>query len=85
MKQAKQASCLALKSTGLWTTFYTMTMWDSMQQMKKFAQSGSHLAAVKISSRLASEIKILTLEQTVLLTWKEAKEKVNKQGKVLLY
>ena len=85
MKQAKDSSCLSVKSTGFWTTYYTMTLWESPKAMKDFARSGTHLEAMKKSSTLAKEVWTLTIETSSVLSWKEAKEKLKISGKILKY
>ncbi len=85
MKQAKNASCISLKSTGFWTTFYTMTLWESPEAMKNFARSGPHLEAMKISAAIAKEIRTLSIGSNSLLSWKEAKEKLQSSGKILKF
>ena len=85
MKQAKSNACLSIKSTGFWTTFYTMTLWESTEVMKTFARSGSHLEAMKSSSKLAEEIRTLTLDSSTMMKWKEAKEKLRSSGKIIKY
>jgi hypothetical protein len=85
MKQANNASCVSLKSTGFWTTFYTMTLWKSMEDMKNFARTGAHLDAMKVSGKIAKEIRTLTIERSTLLSWKEAKQKVKSEGKMMQY
>ena len=85
MQQAKNASCVSLKSTGFWTTFYTMTLWESLEDMKIFARKGAHLDAMKVSGKIAKEIRTLTMESPILLSWKEAKQKVKSEGKIMQY
>ncbi len=78
----KDKNCLAQKNTGFWTTHYTMTLWNSEAAMKAFARSGAHLEAMKQSGKLAKEIRILTIPAAKLPSWKEAKLRVYKEGKV---
>ena len=85
IKQARNASCVSLKSTGFWTTFYTMTIWKSLEDMKNFARKGAHLDAMKMSGKIAKEIRILNIEGSTLLSWKEAKQKVRSGGKIVQY
>lgn len=84
-KQAKNASCISIKSTGFWTSFYTMTLWESTEAMKNFARSGLHLEAMKLSSTIAREVRTLSIESNSLLSWNEAKEKLRSSGKILKY
>jgi hypothetical protein len=85
MKQAKASNCLQLKSTGLWTTYYTLTQWKTVEEMKSFARSGNHLMAMKQSASIAKEIRTLTFESIKTMRWKEVKIKVKEEGKLVIY
>ena len=85
MQQARNSSCVSLKSTGLWTTFYTMTLWESVEDMKSFARKDAHLEAMKISRKIAKEIRTLTIERSTLLSWEEAKQKIKSDGRIIQY
>lgn len=74
MKQLKATSCDTYKNTGFWKKHYTMTLWENEQEMKEFARSGAHLEAMKASSKIAKEIKVVTIDGKELISWKEAKE-----------
>ncbi len=85
MRQLKDTTCQSYKAQGFWTKHYTMTLWDSMDELKSFAKSGAHLEAMKKSAAISKEIRTLTLEASALPTWKEAKEMLFKDGKVLKF
>jgi hypothetical protein len=85
MKQLKTAKNTGYKSTGLWTTHYTMTSWDNAADMHAFARSGAHLEAMKKSADLAKELRTLTYEASAMPDWKEAKSKIMQEGKVLRF
>jgi hypothetical protein len=85
IKQLKEVKCLANKNTGIWTTHYTMTLWESAEQMHGFAHSGAHLEAMKKSGKLAKEIRTLTYEATELPDWKTAKARIMTEGKVMRF
>ena len=82
-KQANSEHCLLVKSSGLWTTFYTLTQWQSMEDLKRFMRKGNHLRAMKISSLIAMEIRTHSFETTTVINWREAKRLVNEKGKVI--
>ncbi len=75
--------CLAKKNTGFWKMHYTLTAWESVEAIKTFARSDAHLAAMKLSAKLATEIRILTTEMAEIPDWKTAKKLVAEQGRVL--
>lgn len=85
VEQLKITSCIAHKATGFWTKHYTMTLWDSKESLTAFARSGAHLTAMKLSASLAKEIYTLTIETDSLPNWKEAKERLLKEGKLLKF
>lgn len=84
LRQLKTTNCVAFKKRGFWTTHYTMTLWQNQEDMKAFARSGAHLAAMKTSNTIAKEIKTTTIEAEALPTWAEAK-KLLETGKVFVY
>jgi hypothetical protein len=84
IKQLKGTGYVEFKKQGFWTKHYTMTLWRSEEELKKFATSGAHLQAMKESYKIAKEIRTITIDAEVLPKWKDAKELL-KQGKVLQF
>jgi len=84
MKQLRTTNCKEFKKQGFWTTHYTMTLWNSEEELKQFAHSGAHLEAMKASGKIAKEIRTLTVEVEALPSWKEAKEML-KEAKVITF
>ena len=85
VKQIQKAEgCKVYKSTGFWTKHFTMSFWESEEHMKAFAYSGNHQKAMKISGKIAKEIRTYTYQTETLPDWKKAKELVM-SGKVLSY
>lgn len=82
-RQLKSTKCVAFKSRGFWTLHYTMSLWETQEEMKEFAKSGKHLDAMKKSATIAKEIRTLTIEAPVLPKWKDAKQRLLKEGKIL--
>ncbi len=74
IKQLKSANSKAFKKKGVWTKHYTMTLWESEEDMVAFARSGAHLNAMKESAKLAKEIRTVTIDAEQLPTWKVAHE-----------
>ena len=73
IKQLKTTQCKAFKKKGVWTTHYTMTLWNSEEELKQFAHSGAHLEAMKISKKIAKEIRTISIDADQLPSWNEAK------------
>ena len=81
-KQLQNTKNLEFKKTGFWMKHYTMTLWPGEKELKDFAKSGAHLEAMRISRKIAREIRTLTIDAEKLPDWKTAK-KMLKNGKVL--
>ena len=74
IRQLRATNCKEFKKRGLWTTHYTMTLWNNEEELKQFASSGAHLEAMKASKRIAKEIRTVTIDADHLPNWKEAKK-----------
>lgn len=81
MKQLKTTNYLGFKKRGVWKTHYTMTLWETEEDMKDFYLSGAHLDAMKNSKLIAKEIRTITIEADKLPSWKKAKQLLT-NGKV---
>ena len=84
VRQLKTTDCKKFKKQGLWTKHYTMSLWNSEEEMKAFAYSGAHMEIMKTSKEIAKEIRSVTIEATELPNWKEAK-RLLEGGKVIKY
>ena len=84
IKQLKASTYKDFKKQGMWTKHYTMTLWNNENELKEFATSGAHLEAMKISKKIAKEIRTITIDADNLPNWKEAKKLLEK-GKVITY
>jgi hypothetical protein len=85
IKQLKSTNYLDFKRKGFWTKHYTMTLWENVEDLRHFANSGAHLEAMKQSSRIAKEIRTLTMDAEKLPSWKEAKKLLEENAKVYRY
>jgi len=82
MKQLKSADYIDFKKKGIWTKHYTMTLWRSEDEMKKFATSGAHNTAMRNSRSIAKEIRTITIDANELPSWSTAKQLLV-EGKVI--
>jgi hypothetical protein len=73
VKQLKSTDHIGYKATGFWKDHYTMTLWKSEDDLKVFAKSGAHLAAMQKSGEMAEMIKTLTIDSDHLIDWPTAK------------
>ena len=85
LQQLQKTNCVKKKTTGFWTTHYTMTLWRSEEELKAFSKSGRHLEAMKTGNQIAKEIRILTIDATELPDWNQAKIMLKEKGRVLNY
>lgn len=64
---------------------YTMSLWNSEDDLQSFARSGEHLEAMKQSKSMAKEIRTFTYESDSLPDWKDGKALLHENGKVLTF
>ena len=84
VRQTKQQKgFIAMKHTGFGYLHFTLSAWESEEDIKNFARSGAHLAAMKLSRSLSSEIRIYTFQSEEIPNWKDAKQLLLEKGKVL--
>lgn len=84
VRQLKTTDCADFKKRGFWTKHFTMTLWNSEDEMKAFARSGAHAQAMKESAEIAKEIGSITIDTNTLPSWKEAQE-ILKNAKVIRF
>ena len=85
LRQLKKTNYAGFKKRGIWTTHYTMTLWNSEEDLKAFAASGAHLTSMQQGARIAKEIRTATIEADELPDWKTAKRILQEKGKSLKY
>jgi len=78
IKQLKaDPNCQGHRQKGIWTHHYTMSKWNSEEDMLQFARSGAHLEAMKISRNIAAELKFKRLDVSDFPSWEEAKKRIH--------
>ncbi|MRG87183.1 DUF3291 domain-containing protein [Salinibacillus xinjiangensis] len=60
-------------------TFWTLTVWESKDDMKKYRNNGNHLKAMKISRNIADELQYINWEGDQNPSWKECMERLHKK------
>lgn len=85
MKQLKASKHRGYKNTGLWTTHYTMTLWNNAEDMQAFVRSGAHLEAMKQTASLAKELRTLTVQADAMPGWKTARAMIARDGEVMQF
>ena len=85
LKQLSSTRVRQQRTTGFWTRHYTMTLWESEDELKRFAREGAHKTAMKKSRFLAKEIRVLTIDADQLPDWKTAKTMLLEKGEIYRY
>jgi hypothetical protein len=86
LKQSKkQKGFVKMKSRGFAYDHYTVSLWETEEDLKAFARSGAHLDAMKKSSAISTEIRTLTYAADHLPSWSDAKIALKEKGKVLRF
>lgn len=84
VKQTKnEKGFIKLKNTGFGYYHYTLSVWESETDLKRFARTGAHSEAMKQSKHLATEIRTYTYSSDVLPDWKQVKALLSEKVKVL--
>jgi hypothetical protein len=85
-QQAKaEKGFIAIKNTGFGLLHYTLTHWQTEEDLKRFAHNGQHQLAMKESAKLATEIRTYTYASEALPDWATAKKLLNEKGKLLTF
>ena len=85
-QQAKaEKGFIAMKNTGFGLMHYTLSHWQSAEDLKRFAHSGQHMEAMKSSAKLATEIRTYTYESAIMPDWATAKTLLTQKGKLLQF
>ncbi|PCE64006.1 DUF3291 domain-containing protein [Sediminicola luteus] len=84
VRQLKKGPCKKYKSTGFGLHHYTMSLWESEEDLKEFATSGAHKKAMQKSAKIAKEIHVLSTPHSLdkLPTWTEAKTALKNDGRI---
>ncbi len=78
-----QKGFIKLKNTGFGYVHFTMSAWESEEDVKVFYREGAHLAAMKRASIIATETRTFIYQAEKLPKWREAKQLLVEKGKVL--
>lgn len=81
--QAKQSKgFVKMKNTGFGYEHFTMSVWENAEDRKAFYLAGAHKEAMKVSAKLAAELRFYTYEADVLPRWKAAKALLHEKGRL---
>ena len=77
MKQAGKAKRLLHKDSYaelLKLTFWTLSAWESEQDMRNYLRKGAHREAMKKAGDIAIELDSINFTSETIPTWKEARQ-----------
>jgi hypothetical protein len=76
INELKKSGCKDYKVTGNWNLkiWYTMTLWESENEINAFYRNGIHLEAMKQSKKFSSKIQFKRMNQVDLISWKNGKK-----------
>lgn len=72
--------CLSYSSSGLWLNHYTLTVWRSEEDMKRFIHTKEHKEALANTRRMASSVKFYKAVMDRKPSWREAKKLIHEKG-----
>jgi hypothetical protein len=74
IEDLKQSKCKNYKVRGSWNLkiWYTMTLWENENEIYEFYLNGVHLEAMKQSKSFSSKIQSKRIEQSDLISWRDA-------------
>jgi hypothetical protein len=81
----QQKGFIKLKNTGFGYLHFTMSAWESEEDVKRFYREGAHLEAMKQASMIATETRTFTYQTENFPKWKEAKQLLTEKGKALKF
>lgn len=81
----KEKGFIAMKNTGFGYMHYTLSHWQTQDDLKRFAHSGAHLTAMKEGGKIATEIKTHTYSADRLPDWRSAKKLLLEKGKPVTF
>lgn len=85
MQTKSEKGFIKMKNTGFGYMHYTLSAWESVEDIKRFARQGAHKEAMKLSRSLSTEIRIYTYQADNMPGWNEAKEQLMANGKIYKY
>ncbi len=85
LKQMKNHSVKGFKKGGFWKEHFTMSLWESEEDLKAFYTSGAHLNAVKKTNKMADEVYTLIMDGSEFPNWNEAKRLLKEKGRLKKY
>ncbi len=81
--QAKsEKGFIKMKNTGFGYDHYTLSVWESEEDINRFVRSGMHLEAMRKTGSIASEVRTYTFRTSALPEWNEVKKLLKDKGRI---
>ena len=81
----REKGFIQMKNTGWGYLHFTISAWETLEDLKRFSKQGAHLEAMKKSRTIATEVGTHTYASDVMPDWKTAKELVLTQAKIVSF
>jgi hypothetical protein len=82
--QAKgEKGFVKMRNTGFGKLHFTLSQWQTEEDLKRFARSGEHQKAMRESSKLATSITTYSYSSASFPNWTEARKILAEKGKAL--
>ena len=75
---------LGMKSRGFGKLHFTLSAWETAEDMERFVRSGAHQEAMKHTKELASELRFYNYDAAEMPGWEEAKKLLAEKGRVII-
>lgn len=83
VKQCKtEKGFLGMKNRGFGKLHYTLSAWESAEDMERFVHRDAHLEAMKHTRELASELRFYNYDAASMPSWDEAKRLLAENGRI---
>lgn len=82
---ASENGFIKMKNTGFGYEHFTLSAWQNEADLKRFARSGEHSAAMKRTRELATEVRTYTFTADKLPEWPAAKKLLKEKARVLKF
>ena len=76
---------LRFKNSGLGRMQYTLSAWETEEDLKRFARSGEHKKSMQKTHTIATEVRTLTYQSDTFPEWKDAKKLLMEKGRAITF
>ena len=76
---------LRFKNRGFGRMQYTLSAWETEEDLKRFARSGEHKKSMQKTHKIALEVRTLTFQSDTFPDWKTAERLLLEKGRVITF